>query len=56
MPRSVDDGDGILHPKLSKVLTKHLLKGEVVHFEAIHEFFIPSVHLSCLITAQMPPD
>lgn len=41
MPRSVEDGDGTLHPKLSKVLMKHPLKGEVVQFEAICAVFNP---------------
>lgn len=39
MPRSGKDGDGRLHLKLCKVLMKHLLEGEVVQFEAIHEVF-----------------
>lgn len=36
------DGDGRLHLKLGKVLMKHLLKGEVVQFEDIHEVFTAS--------------
>ena len=42
MPRSVEDRDGRLHLKLGKGLIKHLLKDEVVQFEAIHEVFTAS--------------